>query len=117
MSRLLPIVLLALGLVLTFSVLAAAKTPDMPAGPDGILCIEETHSTLVAEARPPEPKAMRCWKKLGMGLAATSCGPEPILGAQTALPAPPRATHAVSGQTMPLAQCAGPDLDLPPPRA
>ena len=114
MNRILPIALFALGLILTFTVLAAAKTPDSP---QGGICIEETISTPVAEAGQTEQKAMRCWKKLRVGLAATSCGPEPVLGTQAPLPARPPAVEAISDTTFPPAQCSGPELDLPPPRA
>ncbi|WP_116653149.1 hypothetical protein [Pelagibacterium sediminicola] len=114
MNKILPIALFALGLILAFTVLAAAKTPDSPKG--GI-CIEETISTPVAETGHAEPKAMRCWKKLRTGLAVTSCGPEPVLGTQAPLPATPPAVEVFSGATFSPTQCDGPELDLPPPRA
>lgn len=114
MNRILPIALFALGLILAFTVLAAAQTPDSPKG--GI-CIEETISTPVAEAGHTEPKAMRCWKKLRTGLAVTACGPEPILGMQAPLPAIPPAVAAISDTAFSLTQRSAPELDLPPPRA
>lgn len=116
MSRLFPVVLLAFGLVLAFSVLAAAKTPQLPAGPDGVICIEEIVSPPVAEARQPEPQAVRCWKKLRTGLAVTSCGPDPVLEARAVRPAAPRTAPPAPEAMISLARCTGPDLDLPPPR-
>lgn len=117
MTRFLPIVLLAFGLVLAFSALAAAKAPPPYGAQAGAICMEEEPTPPSAETRQTEQTAMRCWKKLRTGLPVSACGPDPVLGLAFCLPAPERPALVASAVTPYSGRTSVPELHLPPPRA
>ncbi|WP_404406228.1 hypothetical protein [Pelagibacterium halotolerans] len=113
MSRFLPIVLLATGLLLIFTSFASAN-PTANAGPvENAICEE-----VAADARvePSTPKA-HCWKKIGLGKVLPSCPTEHAIVAAITLPVQaPRAEPVFEpiARDVPLAATG---FDPPPPKA
>lgn len=115
MIRLLPIILLALGLVLTFSSLTRAETPSSAARSDGFACLEEVRTETAL--REPARNGVICWKKIRTGLLVIPCPPDPSLVVFPVTLTPPAPDYPGLQAVAPIASDIEPILLLPPPRA
>lgn len=117
MNRLLPIVLLVFGLVLTLTSLATAKSPDMVDFGDDVVCLEETVSAAEAVPLTQDKRFLRCWKKIQLGMVVAPCPMDPGL-AVVAVAAPPEAgTELIVDAPFTAYESIRRALVLPPPKA
>lgn len=115
MIRLLPIILLALGLVLAFSSFTRAEASLSAAQNSELVCLE------AGEAEPavaqPDRKPAVCWKKIRSGLLIIPCPPDPSLIAPLAAIAAPEAEYPCFESASHAARDVAPIMPLPPPKA
>lgn len=115
MFRYLPIVMLAFGLVLVSASFASAASLAAPASVDAQMCLAAPADP--GTAQTGEPKAERCWKKIGLGLFIPGCE----IYAQIPRSAAIDTATMVHGWPVVAALLIGEDapplLDFPPPRA
>jgi hypothetical protein len=115
MIRLLPIVLLAVGIVFALASLARAESPYAVAAASGVVCLEAEGTE---QALPePERKSFICWKKIKTGLVTLPCPPDPSLNAAPVAIAPPAAGYPRPVGRSHILSEVEPILITPPPRA
>lgn len=119
MTRILPIIMLTIGLVLLSSSFATAATTEAGAEFSEQWCVLEDRATadIASSFDRPEPKLGRCWKELALGIVVPGCkvhlqlpqawavAPEQPVAQRASMP-PPMALTGIE-----------PVLDLPPPKA
>lgn len=118
MTRILPIIMLTVGLVLLSSSFAAAATTDAGTQPLAQWCaLEDQPGETVAAIERPGSQLARCWKKLALGILVSGCDGHAQLARD--LEVEPKPLRAYWAMTQPLIDLVGvePLLDLPPPRA
>ena len=117
MNRVLPIFLLVFGLVLTFTSLATAKSPDMVDFGDDVVCLEETVSTAQAVPLTQDKRFLRCWKKIQLGMVVAPCPMDPGLDVVTVAATPKPAADLIQDAPFTAYESILRTLVLPPPKA
>ena len=115
MTRYLPILMLAFGLLLVSASFASARAPEtLPVGVDA-LCLDAS-AKVAFDSEAPE-KLGRCWKQMGLGILVPGCQLHADL-ARVEQPPKPDA-HNCWPAPMELVIDDDPPqlLDIPPPRA
>lgn len=117
MIRLLPIFLLAIGLVLAFSSFTRAEAGSSYAMDDSVVCVEPDNLRQAPAAGPSERTGAACWKKIIVGDVTIPCRPDPVSDvAMIEFVSPPKghrrleARSSITGDTETY-------LSLPPPKA
>jgi hypothetical protein len=115
MTRYLPFLMLAFGLLLLSATFASAQTPDEVRTDQASVCVDVSAQGVSSSVAPA--KLGRCWKQMGLGIMVPGCQVHAALALvdQPAMPG--------SGTYWPtplnLIGCEDPParLDIPPPRA
>ena len=73
MFRILPVLMVALGLFLAVTSFASASSPDTGDATGLDLCAETTSESVAVLDQPIRTDLARCWRTVGMGIPVPSC--------------------------------------------
>ncbi|AEQ50436.1 hypothetical protein SAMN05428936_101325 [Pelagibacterium halotolerans] len=115
MTRYLPILMLAFGLLLVSASFASARAPEtLPADVDSF-CLEA--SAKVAFGSEAPEKLGRCWKQMGLGILVPGCQVHAHLARVEQPPKPDTQACWPTPRDIVVDDGPPPLLDIPPPRA